>query len=224
MKLSNLLALTLISTVITSTAFAQEKTNSVGPVVQFGGGSTAFGIQGKIMVSPQFSVRPLILFGYTPSVSKGEITQGVVDNLVATGGFPRAAAVEAANSPTVQSQVDAASRNLGTGVGYGLSATYDFKSPDSKIVGYVGPRILFGSASGSSNFAGVPFTVNSSDTNIGLTAGADYAISENFTAGLNATYNFSRSGTATITTLGASQSTSLSGGNFNFAINAGYNF
>lgn len=224
MKLANLLALTVISTVIaTNTASAQEKTKSVGPVIEFGGGGTAFGIQSKITVSPQFSVRPIVLFGYKPSTGRDNVTQSLINDRV-SAGIPLALAVEFSKSAEGQAQIDAVSRTIGTGTAFGLAATYDFKSPDSKIVGYVGPRILFGSASGSGNIGAVPFTVDTKELNIGLTAGADYAVSDNFTAGLNATYNFSRNGTSTLTTPAGSADIPISGGGFNFAINVGYNF
>ena len=224
MKIANLLALTVISTIIaTNTVSAQEKTKSVGPVIEFGGGGTAFGIQSKIIVSPQFSVRPIVLFGYKPSVGRGDVTQSLIDDRV-SAGFPLDLAVEFSKSALGQEQIDTVSRTIGTGTAFGLAATYDFKSPDSKIVGYVGPRILFGSASGSGNLGGVPFTVDTKELNIGLTAGADYAVSDNFTAGLNATYNFSRNGTATLTAPTGSSDIPISGGGFNFAVNVGYNF
>ena len=117
--------------------------NSVGPAIELGNTNTLFGIQGKYGISPEFSVRPIILFG--------------------------------------------------DGTLYGLSLTYDVRSPDSKLSGYVGPRILFGSyGSRSTVVQGIPVTGTVSGNQIGLTAGGDYAISADFTAGLNATYNFSR--------------------------------
>jgi hypothetical protein len=116
---------------------------------------------------------------------------------------------------------------FGDATSYGLALTYDLNSPESKLSGYVGPRILFTSASGSGLDAfGVPTTASVSTTDIGLTAGADYAISDNFTAGLNATYNFSSSGTLDASNaLGERGSRSGSGsGGFKFGINLGYSF
>jgi opacity protein-like surface antigen len=157
------------------------------------------------------------LFGYKPSVSRSEINQGAL-NL----GFTQAQN----NTALGQERITGVGNSFGSGIGYGLAVTYDFKSPDSKIVGYVGPRILFGSSSGSGTFAGSTqgFTTSANETNIGLTAGADYAIAPDITAGINATYNFSRSGTATLTSGGLTGSTALSGGTFNVGINAGYSF
>ena len=158
-----------------------------------------------------------------PSVDRGDVTQSFINDQVSRG-LPLDLAVTNSNGAAGQAAIDAVSKTIGTGTAFGLAATYDFKSPDSKITGYVGPRILFGSASGSGNVGVVPFTVDTKELNIGLTAGADYAVSENFTAGLNATYNFSRSGTATLTTPTGSSDIPISGGGFNFAINVGYNF
>ncbi len=157
------------------------------------------------------------MFGYKPSVSRSDINQGAL-NLGLTQAF--------LNTTAGQQGITDINNNLGTGIGYGLAVTYDFKSPDSKIVGYVGPRILFASTSGSGTFTGSAqgFTTSTNETNIGLTAGADYAIAPDITAGINATYNFSRSGTASVTTNGVTGSTGLSGGTFNVGINAAYSF
>lgn len=200
---------------ITTAVSAQEKTKSVGPVIEFGGGGTSFGIKGKASVSDQISIRPLILFGYKPSVSRSDINQ-----LLLNSGSPQAFIDE----PSGQQGITEILNTIGTGTGYGLAVTYDFKSPDSKIVGYVGPRILFGSASGSGTRGGTAFTTSTNETNIGLTAGADYAITPDFTAGLNATYNFSRSGTTSVTATDRTFSSSISGGTFNVGINAAYSF
>lgn len=153
--------------------------NSVGPAIELGNTNTLFGIQGKYGISPEFSARPIILFG--------------------------------------------------DGTLYGLSLTYDFKIPDSNISGYVGPRILFGSTSRSGVLAGgIPFSGTVSGTQIGLMVGGDYTISDNFTAGLNATYAFSRSSTFSgsdlLVGLPVTGSASSSTGNFNVGINLGYNF
>jgi opacity protein-like surface antigen len=157
------------------------------------------------------------LFGYKPSVSRSEINQGALN-----GGSTQAFL----NTPEGQQVITDVSNNLGSGIGYGLAVTYDFKSPDSKIVGHVGPRILFASTSGSGTFTGTTqgFTTSTNETNIGLTAGADYAIAPDITAGINATYNFSRSGTTSVTSSGGTTSTGLSGGTFNVGINAAYSF
>jgi opacity protein-like surface antigen len=215
-KRANLLAFSAVATMLTtSNVLAQEASTSVGPTIQFSEGGTSFGIQGKIGVGSQFSVRPMILFGYKPLVTKSDITKGLLK-----GGTSQADI----NTPVGQALVDTLSKSVGTGTAYGLSVTYDFQSPDSKIVGYVGPRVLFASASGSGDFGGTPFTTNTTETNIGLTAGADYAISDNLTAGLNATYNFSRTGTTSATFGGITPSTPISGGSFNFGVSVGYNF
>jgi opacity protein-like surface antigen len=221
MKFITPIAIAAIATIISaSSVFAQEKPQkqfSVGPALEFGGGGTSFGIKGKVTVSDQISVRPMILFGYKPSVSRSDINQI---------GLNAGSTQANLDTPQSQTQITEALNATGTGTGYGLAVTYDFKSPDSKIVGYVGPRILFGSASGSAAATGTSaaFTTSTNETNIGLTAGADYEISPDFTAGLSATYNLSRSGTTSITSNNVTTSAPISGGTFNFGINVGYNF
>jgi hypothetical protein len=203
----------------TEVAPAPDKKYSIGPVIEFGV-NTSFGIIGKFSVSDQISIRPMVLFGYKPSVSRSNINQIGLK----------------ANAPQAQIDTTAGQQFLtdvlnstGTGTAYGLTVSYDFKSPDSKIAGYIGPRLLFASASGSGNNSNSfgppgPFTTSTNETNIGLTAGADYAISPDVTAGLTATYNILRSGTTSVTTNGRTLSDSLSGGNFNVGINVSYNF
>jgi opacity protein-like surface antigen len=200
----------------TEVAPAPDKKYSIGPVIEFGV-NTSFGIIGKFSVSDQISIRPMVLFGYKPSVSRSNINQ-----IGLKAGAPQAQIDTAAGQQFLTDVLN----NTGTGTAYGLTVSYDFKSPDSKIAGYIGPRVLFASASGSGNnstFFG-PFTTSTNETNIGLTAGADYAISPDVTAGLTATYNILRSGTTSVTTNGSTLSDSLSGGNFNVGINVSYNF
>jgi opacity protein-like surface antigen len=202
-----------------SIAPAPEKNYSIGPAIQFGVG-TSFGITGKYSVSDQISIRPMVLFGYKPSVSRSNINQiglkaGVSQTLV--------------DSASGQQFATDVLNSTGTGTAYGVTVSYDFKSPDSKIVGYIGPRLLFASASGSGTNSTLlgpsgAFTTSTNETNLGLTVGADYAISPDVTAGLNATYNVLRSGTTSLTTNGITLSDSLSGGNFNVGINVSYNF
>jgi hypothetical protein len=243
MKSIKILALAgMIALAITNGANAQEapttsKQYSIGPAIEFGGGGTSFGIKGKIGVGEQFSIRPMILFGYKPSVSGSDILKGTGTNnqgtnqpLNPTGAIPTSDQQAALNI--------LANDSVGSGIGYGLALTYDFKSADGKIQGYIGPRILFGSASNSANATqlsaigfpnGTSLTTSTSETNIGLTAGTDFAISENFTAGVNATYDFSRSGNYNLSTNvpsvgAASINAPLSGGNFKFGVNFGYSF
>ncbi len=242
MKLIKFLALVgTIALAMTNGANAQEalttsKQYSIGPAIEFGGGGTSFGIKGKIGVSPQFSIRPTVLFGYKPSVSGSDLLKGTTTNNQGTSpNNPTGATPTSDQQAALNSFVN---DSLGSGIGYGLALTYDFRSSDGKIQGYIGPSILFGSASNSANATGLSTTgfpngtsiaTSTSETNIGLTAGTDFAISENFTAGVNATYNFSRSGNynlnANIPGVGdASLNAPLSGGNFKFGVNFGYSF
>jgi Outer membrane protein beta-barrel domain len=183
-----------------------EKQFSVGPVIEFGGGGTSFGIQGKYGIGGNFSVRPLFLFGYRSSVSKSDLSKYYT--------FTQAEA----DSSAGQTILDETVKGIGTGFGYGAAITYDFKSPDSKIVGYVGPRILGGYTSGSGSAFGTSLNSSSREASIGLTVGADYEISPDFTAGLNATYNFYRK-----TEVGAN-AIPFTGPTFNVGLNAGYRF
>jgi Outer membrane protein beta-barrel domain len=181
-----------------------EKKYSIGPALEFGGGGTSFGIKANVSISENFSVRPLILFGYKP-LSNSDVSKFARDR-----GLVR-----------TNAEIDQAVSEVGTGTAYGLALTYDFKSPDSKILGYVGPRILVGTASGS----GAGFTTSTSEANIGLTAGANYAISPDFTAGLDATYNFSRSAELSSTSSGVTVKNTLSPDpSFKFGLNILYNF
>jgi opacity protein-like surface antigen len=61
--------------------------------------------------------------------------------------------------------------------------------------------------------------------NLGLTAGTDFILSDNFTAGINSTYNLSRSGSSNINAPGVGViNVPISGGNFKFGVNFAYNF
>jgi hypothetical protein len=181
-----------------------EKKYSIGPALEFGGGGTSFGIKANVSISENFSVRPLILFGYKP-LSKSDYTK-------------QASRFNTSVSETV---LDRLISEVGTGTAYGLALTYDFKSPDGKILGYIGPRILGGTASGG----GTGFTQSTGETNIGLTAGANYAISPDFTAGLDATYNFSRSAESSSTSSsGTIKETFAPDPTFKFGLNILYNF
>ncbi len=233
MKSIKILALVgTIALAMTNGANAQEspatsKQYSIGPAIEFGGAGTSFGIKGKIGVSPQFSIRPTVLFGYKPTVSGSDLLNGstTVSGSLIPGGSATAANNTLPNIISSQSLGD-----FGSGTAYGVALTYDFRSPDNKITGYIGPSILFGSASRSVTDSGISATSTVSETNIGLTTGTDFAISDNFTIGLNATYNFFRSGTYSVNIPGSatfpatSVNGPISGGNFKFGVNAGYSF
>lgn len=72
-----LFSLTAMAAVTASGANAQDnpsanlKPYSVGPAIEFSGGGTSFGIKGRISnPGVPVSVRPIILFGYTPSTRR----------------------------------------------------------------------------------------------------------------------------------------------------------
>jgi opacity protein-like surface antigen len=238
MKLAELIAIAAIASILTqSSVFAQEtppaavpekapatekpksepapeKKYSIGPAIQFGGSGTTFGITGKYSLSEQFSVRPLFLFGYKPSVTKSNLNQAFV-----SAGIPQSAF----NTPAGQTALDSALGGIGSGFGYGASISYDFKSPDGKMVGYVGPRLLIGSTSNKYTLTdgtnSIPdSTIDTSETSIGLTVGADLSITSDLTAGINATYNLYRS-------LKIGKADPLStGSSIDFGINVTYSF
>jgi opacity protein-like surface antigen len=187
----------------------REKKYSVGPAIEFGGGGVSFGITGKYTLSEQFSVRPLILLGYKPSVTGSNINTGLT-----------VAGLSGALSST---QLDTIAGSIGSGFAVGSSITYDFKSADRTFVGYVGPRLLIAAASGNGSIVSggsvLPFKVDAQESTIGLTAGADFAITPELTAGVNATYNFYRS--LSIGKLDTINAGTTSG---NFGINVTYNF
>jgi opacity protein-like surface antigen len=109
----------------------------------------------------------------------------------------------------------------GSGTAYGVAVTYDFQSADGKLSGYVGPRIML--ANGSSKIGS--FDTSTNETSIGLLVGADYAISSDLTAGLSATYNFSKSGDLTVTGPGGFKgSAPVSGSSLDIGVNFGYRF
>lgn len=70
----SLISLTMIVMAALSAANvnAQEtlhKKITVGTALEFSGGGTSFGIQGKIPIGSNFSVRPIVLFGYQTEVN-----------------------------------------------------------------------------------------------------------------------------------------------------------
>lgn len=226
MKRLNLISLIAITVAMfmanSANAQGQQVDNtkqySIGPAIEFGEVGTAFGIKGKIGVSPQFSIRPTVLFGYQPSVSGSNILNGSITGIDGS-------VVQLSTLGTSLNFIDTqAFANVGSGTAYGIALTYDFKSPNGKIQGYVGPSILFGSASRSDTVNGLPRTASASETNIGLTAGTDFIISDNFTAGINTTYNLSRSGSFNVNVPGVAINAPISGGNFTAGFNFGYNF
>lgn len=235
------ISLTAIAMAVTATSHvnaqeARPKTFSIGPAIEINGKGTSFGIQGKIRVAPRFEVRPIVLFGYEPNVEGtvtigGQQTSGIgpsfneVASLQQLVGCATSAFCSAPGSITAPSTPSSSSRTVkipaASGTAYGVALTYDLTSPRNKLQAYVGPRILFASTSGNQD----SISIKANETNIGLIAGADYAISPSFTTGLNATYNFSRSGSYTLTDAqNNSSKTSISGGDFRFGINFNYTF
>jgi Opacity family porin protein len=179
----------------------REKKYSIGPAIEFGGGGTNFGITGKYPLSENFSVRPIVLFGRKTNVTTSNLTQAIGGSYTAN-------------------DINAIAQNVDnfSGLAYGISATYDFKSADSKIAGYIGPRILSTAVSVTGTKGFTPVQIDISEINVGLTAGADFAITPDLTAGLNATYNLYRGVRIDSTNIQNPGSTT------NFGINVTYNF
>jgi Opacity family porin protein len=184
-----------------NSAPAPEKKYSIGPAIEFGGGGTNFGITGKYPLSENFSVRPIVLFGRKTNVTTSNLTQAIGGSYTAN-------------------DINAIAQNVDnfSGLAYGISATYDFKSADSKIAGYIGPRILSTAVSVTGTKGFTPVQIDISEINVGLTAGADFAITPDLTAGLNATYNLYRGVRIDSTNIQNPGSTT------NFGINVTYNF
>jgi Opacity family porin protein len=120
-----------------------------------------------------------------------------------------------------------------SGTSFGLAATYDFKlDPQGKSTAYIGPKLAFSSASGPATFNGNDIQgsrIDVSETKIGLVAGADYGISDNFSIGANVTYNLSRSVNASgsINFLGIpniNNNVQPAGSSLDFGVRAAYRF
>lgn len=120
-----------------------------------------------------------------------------------------------------------------SGTSFGVAATYDFKlDPQGKSTAYVGPKLAFASSSGPATFNGADIpgsSLNVSETRIGLVAGADYGVSDNFTIGANVTYNLSNSVNASgsINFLGIpdiANNVRSTGSSLDFGVRASYRF
>jgi Opacity family porin protein len=120
-----------------------------------------------------------------------------------------------------------------SGTSFGLAATYDFKlDPQGKSTAYIGPKLAFSSASGPATFNGNDIQgskIDVSETKIGLVAGADYGISDNFSIGANVTYNLSRSVNASgsINAFGIpniNNNIQSTGSSLDFGVRASYRF
>jgi opacity protein-like surface antigen len=119
-----------------------------------------------------------------------------------------------------------------SGTSFGLAATYDFKlDPQGKSTAYIGPKVSFASASGPATINGVDVAgskLDISDTKIGVVAGADYGISDNFSIGANVTYNLSRSvsGSGSFGVLNTNVNNFIqpAGGSLDFGVRAAYRF
>ena len=84
--------LTAMAAVTASSVNAQEiptvKQYSIGPAIEFSGGGTSFGIKAKISnPGTPVSIRPIVLFGYTPNVSGTNFSQAVSNGSGTLIGF-----------------------------------------------------------------------------------------------------------------------------------------
>lgn len=208
--------LTLDKSPSTSTQIAQssseqvqpKKNSDVGLGIQFGN-SASFGIDYRVGVADNFSLRSSVYAGSQPGAENKRIPagSGIFDGAVEAGLIT----------------------NSNTGISYGIAATYDFKiDSDGKTSAYIGPKVAVTSVSG-------PLTVNGQQSNlgtldlteakIGLIFGADMAVTKDLDIGVNATYNFSRSISASVQGLpGAGSFIQPTGSSLDFGIRAAYRF
>jgi hypothetical protein len=198
---------------------SQLKKNNVGLGIQFGN-STSFGIDGKVGVSDNFSIRPSIYFGSKVGIESKELSADKAKTLggVDTGGR---------NIPAGFSTIS------GSGTSLGIGATYDFKiDPENKTSLYVGPKISFNSASGPQILTN-PTTkesvetgtkTNLTETKIGLIFGGDFAVSNDFTIGANITYNLGRSISVSNSGPNTGEIFQPSGSALDFGIRAAFQF
>lgn len=264
----------------------QDKKNDIGLAVQFGD-STSFGVQGKVGLTDNISIRPEVFFGSGSSVENKQTTFGIpsndglstfINNASNSFTLPSAVTLNAPiTSPSTFTTNAAVSSNgttipagtviqkgtivpagtvlpagltipaltflpggtsyapgflksKPTGTAFGLAVTYDIKlDPQGKSTAYIGPKVAFSSASGALTFGGVEnpdVKLNTNETKIGLVAGADYAVSDNFTVGANVTYNISRSLNGSVSVGGRSLTDFIqsSGSAVDFGIRFGYQF
>lgn len=180
--------------------------NGVGIGFRFGN-STSFGIDGKFGIADNFALRPSIYFGNKPGVENKAVA--VEGGIVPAGTFT----------------------NQNSGIAFGLAATYEYKDLGDRLKSYIGPRIEFSSASGPLTAGGTSFTgtnINVNQTKIGLIAGTDYEVSDDFTIGASSTFNFSNSISGNYSDPNGSQSLNNvaqpSGSSLEFGIRAGYRF
>jgi hypothetical protein len=179
-----------------------SKRNDVGIGFRFGN-STSIGIDAKVGISDNFSLRPSLYFSNKPGV----------ENKAAPG----------APAGTLTNQ--------NSGIAYGLAATYDIKLDENgRTTAYIGPKIEFSSASGALTAAGISFpgtNINVNQTKIGLMAGGDFAVSDDFTIGANTTLNISNSISGNASVPGGSGSLNdfqTTGSSLEFGIRAAYRF
>jgi len=187
--------------------------------------AAATNLSGFLTLTPAQQSEELQIFSRTPlsDAQADVIATNLTTALANPTTSPNATFIASANQAIAySSNTNAVGFTPGSGTAYGAAITYDFESADKKFIGYVGPRILF--ASGSNRIGN--FDTSTSETDIGVLIGADYAISNDFIAGLSATYNFSKTGTLNVSGAGGfSGSAALSGSNsLDVGINFGYRF
>jgi opacity protein-like surface antigen len=195
---------------------SQTKRNDLGLGIQFGN-STSFGIDGKIGVAENFSLRPSVYFGSQPGAENKTVPPNSTFN------------------PTSFEYKAGRTTNSNTGTSFGLAATYDFKlDSEGKTVAYIGPKVSFTNSSGPATVDGtkqpnIPSNkIDVSETKISLIAGADIAVTNDFTLGANVGYNFSRNVNVSVPALQGIVSTGElfqpSGSFLDFGIRAAYRF
>jgi hypothetical protein len=198
-----ILLVTLTSSLLVASAGrAEERKYDAGLAVQFGN-STSVGIQGRVGVADNISVRPELFFSSASNV----------ENKVTVGGFPPG---------TLKGNL--------SGPSFGVAVTYDLKlDPQGQSTAYLGPKVSLASLSGSvvtNQGTEVIQKISLDEAKFGLVAGVDYAVSNDFLVGANITCNLSRS--LSVSNNGGRTSLNdeiqSSGNSVDFGIRASYRF
>jgi Opacity family porin protein len=196
-----ILLVTLTSSLLVASAGrAEERKYDAGLAVQFGD-STSVGIQGRVGVADNISIRPEIFFNSSSTLGNRQF-----------GSIPAGAIQRNASGPS-----------------FGVAATYDLKlDPQGQSTAYIGPKVSVSSLSSDPfTFQGADYQLKLDETKIGLVAGVDYAVSNDFLVGANITYNLSRSLSVSNGNGGRTDLNNIiqsSGNSVDFGVRASYRF
>jgi hypothetical protein len=194
------------SLLVASAGRAEERKYDAGLAVQFGN-STSVGIQGRVGVADNISIRPELFF------NSGSTVENKVTIPTFVGNFPPG---------TLKGNL--------SGPSFGVAVTYDLKlDPQGQSTAYLGPKVSLASLSGSvvtNQGTEVIQKISLDEAKFGLVAGVDYAVSNDFLVGANITCNLSRS--LSVSNNGGRTSLNdeiqSSGNSVDFGIRASYRF